>query len=222
MTFPRVGVVGGGQLARMLAPAAIALGVHLRVLAESAGRRSAAQVVPDAPVGAADDLAALRSFAGRLRRRHLRPRARAAAGAGRPGRGRRRRAARAGGPALRPGQGRDAGPADRGRDPVPARGRWCASAGRPRRRSPSGSAGRWCSRRPTGGYDGKGVLVVDGPGGRAAWLEPGRPPPGRRCWPRSGSTSSASWPCWWPAARWARPRSGRSSRRCRPTGSAPR
>jgi 5-(carboxyamino)imidazole ribonucleotide synthase len=62
MTFPRVGVVGGGQLARMLAPAAEPLGVRLRVLAESADA-SAAQVVPDAPVGAADDLAALSAFA---------------------------------------------------------------------------------------------------------------------------------------------------------------
>ena len=35
VTFPLVGVVGGGQLARMLAPAAIELGVHLHVLAES-------------------------------------------------------------------------------------------------------------------------------------------------------------------------------------------
>ncbi|MGO1182854.1 MAG: 5-(carboxyamino)imidazole ribonucleotide synthase [Micrococcaceae bacterium] len=35
MTFPIVGVVGGGQLARMLAPAAIELGVQLHVLAES-------------------------------------------------------------------------------------------------------------------------------------------------------------------------------------------
>jgi 5-(carboxyamino)imidazole ribonucleotide synthase len=62
VTFPRVGVVGGGQLARMLAPPSVALGVRLRVLAESADA-SAAQVVPDAPVGAADDLEALRSFA---------------------------------------------------------------------------------------------------------------------------------------------------------------
>jgi 5-(carboxyamino)imidazole ribonucleotide synthase len=62
MTFPRVGVVGGGQLARMLAPPAVALGIHLRVLAESADA-SAAQVTPDAPVGAADDLIVVRSFA---------------------------------------------------------------------------------------------------------------------------------------------------------------
>jgi 5-(carboxyamino)imidazole ribonucleotide synthase len=62
VTFPLVGVVGGGQLARMLAPPAVALGVRLRVLAE-APDAGAAQVVPDAPVGAASDLAALQSFA---------------------------------------------------------------------------------------------------------------------------------------------------------------
>ncbi|MDN5741947.1 MAG: 5-(carboxyamino)imidazole ribonucleotide synthase, partial [Yaniella sp.] len=35
MTFPTVGVVGGGQLARMMAPVAINLGVKLHVLAEA-------------------------------------------------------------------------------------------------------------------------------------------------------------------------------------------
>ncbi|ROS31239.1 5-(carboxyamino)imidazole ribonucleotide synthase [Cellulomonas sp. PhB150] len=53
-----VAVVGGGQLARMMAPAATALGVHLRVLVESP-TSSAAQVVVDAPVGAATDAAAV-------------------------------------------------------------------------------------------------------------------------------------------------------------------
>ncbi|GAA4625465.1 5-(carboxyamino)imidazole ribonucleotide synthase [Cellulomonas oligotrophica] len=54
MTVPRVAVVGGGQLARMMAGPATALGVHLRVLVETAGS-SAAQAVADAPVGAAAD-----------------------------------------------------------------------------------------------------------------------------------------------------------------------
>lgn len=45
-----VAVVGGGQLARMMAPAATALGVDLRVLVEGP-TTSAAQVVRDAPVG---------------------------------------------------------------------------------------------------------------------------------------------------------------------------
>ncbi|MBO3083823.1 5-(carboxyamino)imidazole ribonucleotide synthase [Cellulomonas fengjieae] len=58
MTAPVVAVVGGGQLARMMAPAATALGLHLRVLVESP-TSSAAQVVVDAPVGAASDEAAI-------------------------------------------------------------------------------------------------------------------------------------------------------------------
>jgi 5-(carboxyamino)imidazole ribonucleotide synthase len=60
--FPVVGMVGGGQLARMTQPAAVALGVRLRVLAESPDA-SAAQVVPDAPVGDHRDAAAVTAFA---------------------------------------------------------------------------------------------------------------------------------------------------------------
>ena len=55
-------VVGGGQLARMMAPAATALGLHLRVLVESP-TSSAAQVVVDAPVGAASDESAIERLA---------------------------------------------------------------------------------------------------------------------------------------------------------------
>jgi len=51
-----VAVVGGGQLARMMAPAATALGVRLRVLVEDA-ESSAAQVVVDSPVGVASEAA---------------------------------------------------------------------------------------------------------------------------------------------------------------------
>ncbi len=60
--FPVVGVIGGGQLARMMQPPAIALGVQLSVLAE-APDASAALVVPSAPVGAHDDLEAVCRFA---------------------------------------------------------------------------------------------------------------------------------------------------------------
>lgn len=59
---PVVGMIGGGQLARMTQPAAVALGVQLRVLAE--GRAvSAAQVVADAPVGDYTDEETVRRFA---------------------------------------------------------------------------------------------------------------------------------------------------------------
>ena len=59
---PVVGMVGGGQLARMTHQAAIALGLSLRVLAEHPDD-AAALVTPDVELGAADDLSALRRFA---------------------------------------------------------------------------------------------------------------------------------------------------------------
>ncbi|WP_276309047.1 5-(carboxyamino)imidazole ribonucleotide synthase [Specibacter cremeus] len=62
MTFPVIGVVGGGQLARMMAPPAVALGFDLRVLAE-APDVSAVAAVAHAPVGDYRDLDTLREFA---------------------------------------------------------------------------------------------------------------------------------------------------------------
>ena len=59
---PVVGVVGGGQLARMMAPAAIGLGITLRVLADRPDD-SAAQVIPGAVVGDYRDLSTLLAFA---------------------------------------------------------------------------------------------------------------------------------------------------------------
>lgn len=60
--FPVVGVIGGGQLARMLQAPSIALGVQLSVLAEAADA-SAALVIPSAPVGDHTDLDAVCRFA---------------------------------------------------------------------------------------------------------------------------------------------------------------
>ena len=62
MSAPRVGVIGGGQLARMMQPAAINLGVQLRVLATTSND-SAAQVIPDTVIGSHHDFAALKEFA---------------------------------------------------------------------------------------------------------------------------------------------------------------
>ncbi|MET0977247.1 MAG: 5-(carboxyamino)imidazole ribonucleotide synthase [Paeniglutamicibacter terrestris] len=62
MTFPVIGVVGGGQLARMMAPEALNLGFELRILAEGPDV-SAARSVATAPVGDYTDLMALREFA---------------------------------------------------------------------------------------------------------------------------------------------------------------
>jgi 5-(carboxyamino)imidazole ribonucleotide synthase len=58
---PVVAVVGGGQLARMMAEPAAALGIPLRLLAEAPGV-SAAQVIPDHRVGDYTDLDTLRSL----------------------------------------------------------------------------------------------------------------------------------------------------------------
>lgn len=59
--YPVVGMIGGGQLARMTQQAAIALGVGFRVLAASA-QDSAAQVVPDVRIGHHDDPEAVLAF----------------------------------------------------------------------------------------------------------------------------------------------------------------
>ena len=60
--MPRVGMVGGGQLARMTHQAGIALGQSLRVLSVSADD-CAALVTPDVMIGEHTDLVALRAFA---------------------------------------------------------------------------------------------------------------------------------------------------------------
>jgi 5-(carboxyamino)imidazole ribonucleotide synthase len=60
--MPVVGMVGGGQLARMTHQAAISLGLSLRVLAESP-TDGAALVTPDVEIGAATDAEALHRFA---------------------------------------------------------------------------------------------------------------------------------------------------------------
>jgi 5-(carboxyamino)imidazole ribonucleotide synthase len=57
---PTLAVIGGGQLARMMAEPAAALGIPLRLLAEAEGV-SAAQVIPDHTVGDYRSLEALRS-----------------------------------------------------------------------------------------------------------------------------------------------------------------
>lgn len=59
--MPRVGVIGGGQLARMLAEAATPLGVHVRVLASPVDE-GAPEVVPDTVVGDHADPAVLAAF----------------------------------------------------------------------------------------------------------------------------------------------------------------
>lgn len=62
VTGPKIGVIGGGQLARMMAPAATELGLELQVLAES-DDVCATRAVPYAPVGDYRDFDTLHEFA---------------------------------------------------------------------------------------------------------------------------------------------------------------
>ncbi|MFB6817424.1 5-(carboxyamino)imidazole ribonucleotide synthase [Streptomyces sp. NPDC056347] len=62
MTFPVVGMVGGGQLARMTHEAGIPLGIKFKLLSDTA-QDSAAQVVSEVVVGDYRDLDTLRAFA---------------------------------------------------------------------------------------------------------------------------------------------------------------
>src|SRR5689334_4633479 len=62
VTFPVVGMVGGGQLARMTHEAGIPLGIRFKLLSDTP-QDSAAQVVSDVVVGDYRDLETLRAFA---------------------------------------------------------------------------------------------------------------------------------------------------------------
>lgn len=62
VTFPVVGMVGGGQLARMTHEAGIPLGIRFKLLSDTP-QDSAAQVVSDVVIGDYRDLATLRAFA---------------------------------------------------------------------------------------------------------------------------------------------------------------
>ena len=60
--FPVVGIIGGGQLARMCQPPAVGLAITLSVLSETADA-SAALVVPSSPVGDYTDVETVREWA---------------------------------------------------------------------------------------------------------------------------------------------------------------
>jgi 5-(carboxyamino)imidazole ribonucleotide synthase len=170
--FPVVGVVGGGQLARMMAPAAIGLGVTLRVLARDAAD-SAALVVRDVETGDERDLDALRRFAKgcdvltfdheHVPTSHLRE-------------------LQAEGVVVRPGPDALEHAQDKGvmrsrltdlHVPCP---RWSLVADLDEVSS-FGDAVGWpiVLKTPRGGYDGKGVLVADDAVAASGWLSGGGP-----------------------------------------------
>ncbi len=172
MGFPVVGVVGGGQLARMMVAPAIGLGITLRVLARD-DQDSAALVVPQTSVGAEDDLDALRAFAAgcdvltfdheHVPTAHL-------------------RTLEAEGVVVRPGP--DA--LEHAQDKLLMRRRltslgipcprWAEVGSAEELETFAGTTG-WpvVLKTPRGGYDGKGVRVVENAADAADWLERGLP-----------------------------------------------
>ena len=170
--FPVVGVVGGGQLARMMAAPAIGLGVTLRVLARDP-EDSAALVVPGTEVGDEDDLDALRAFAAgcdvltfdheHVPTEHL-------------------RLLQADGVVVRPGPEA----LEHAQDKLVMRRR-LTELGVPCPRWAEvrtevdvawfGAQVGWpvVLKTPRGGYDGKGVRLVEHPGDAADWLAAGDP-----------------------------------------------
>jgi 5-(carboxyamino)imidazole ribonucleotide synthase len=170
---PVVGIVGAGQLARMTAPPAQALGVRLRVLAERPDD-PAAQVVPDTVVGDHRDLATLRAFAAgcdvvTFEHEHV-PTAHLEVLA-------------AEGAVLRPG----AGALVHGQDKLVMRRRLAAADVPVPRWSPvesvedvekflvGTSTGEAVLKTARGGYDGRGVRVVRSGEQAADWLAAGTP-----------------------------------------------
>lgn len=167
MSFPVVGVVGGGQLARMMQPPAVALGVRLRLLATDPGE-SAAQVIPDVVLGHHTDLDALRRFAQgcdvvTFDHEHVPPE--------------HLRALEDDGVAVRPGPGALVHAQDKGvmREALTAAGvpcpRW-ALVREEAELAEFGDAVGWpvVLKTVRGGYDGKGVRVIKSAAEAQDWL----------------------------------------------------
>jgi 5-(carboxyamino)imidazole ribonucleotide synthase len=170
--LPVVGMVGGGQLARMTHQAAISLGQSLRVLAESPDD-SAALVAADVRIGTHTDLAALREFAKGCEavtfdHEHV-PTEHIATLA-------------AEGVAIYPGASAIVFAQDKGQmrarltaigAPVP---RWCAVSTLSDISDFSGSVG-WpvVAKATRGGYDGRGVWVLNSEADAAALVDTGTP-----------------------------------------------
>ncbi len=173
--FPVVGVVGGGQLARMMQGPAVELGVQLSVLAE-AEDAAAALVVPSSPVGSHTDLETVRAFARRcdvvtFDHEHVPPHVLAALAAD--------------GVVLHPTPGALTFAQDKlaMRERLTAMGvpcpRWRAAHTKEQVEDFAEAVG-WplVAKTPRGGYDGKGVRVVDRAADLADWLaEAGSPGP---------------------------------------------
>ncbi|MFN8097444.1 MAG: 5-(carboxyamino)imidazole ribonucleotide synthase [Dermatophilaceae bacterium] len=168
--FPVVGIIGGGQLARMCAGPAAELGLTLAVLAE-AHDASAAQVVRCAPVGDHTDVESVLEFAAdcdvvTFDHEHVPPDVLAAlveAGA----------RLHPSPEALVFAQDKVAMRVRLGEIGIPCP-RWRAVKSAEEAEDFGAEVG-WplIAKAPRGGYDGKGVLVADSPADLAGWLANG-------------------------------------------------
>ena len=161
----RVSVVGGGQLARMMAAPAAALHIEMRALVEAADG-STAQVLPDSHVGAPADIEAMIALTQdadvlTFEHEHIPPHILSAL--------------HGQGVNIQPNAGALAAAQDKihMRELLTEAGvpcpRWCAAATRDELQSFGEEVG-WpvIVKVPTGGYDGKGVLVL-GEHDHAGW-----------------------------------------------------
>ncbi len=166
--FPVVGIIGGGQLARMCAAPAAELGITLSVLAE-ASDVAAALVVPSSPVGEYTDVETVRRFARdcdvvTFDHEHVPDRV--------------LEALVADGVAVHPTPATLLHAQDKivMRNALTSAGapcpRWAAASTIEQVRDFAGDVG-WplVAKTPRGGYDGKGVLVADREEDLVDWLE---------------------------------------------------
>lgn len=172
VTFPKVGVIGGGQLARMMAPAAEALGVGFHVLAENVDV-CATEVSAHVSVGDYRDYATLKAFAETVDvitfdHEHVPPdHLRALAAAGHP--------CHPGPEALIHAQDKLVMRAKMDELGLP-NPRW-AQVGTVEELEAFGEEIGFplILKTPRGGYDGHGVRVIDAASEAADWLAEGRP-----------------------------------------------
>lgn len=167
-SVPKVAVVGAGQLARMMAPAANRLGVALHVLAQ-APDESAAQVVPDVTIGDPSSLAAVRELVHdadvlTFEHEHVPDSVLAEIGStGFP--------IRPGAHALHYAQDKLAMRDKLGAEGIPVP-RWqAAHSGADIVRFGASPGNPVIVKTPRGGYDGKGVRVVEDPEQVASWWD---------------------------------------------------
>lgn len=176
--FPVVGVVGDGQLARMMQSAAIPLGITLHVLRSDAPAHdirndaSAAQVVPSTTVGRADDTTTMTALANQcdvITFEHEHVPAAVLTGLETAG-----HSVQPGSAALRYAHNKLHMRQHLTQLGHPCPAWWAATSETEIAAALTAAGGEIVVKTPTGGYDGKGVKMISGavpPGEFASWFD---------------------------------------------------